>query len=175
GPLMQRARAVMGNGLLTSEEPLHTEQRRTLQPLFHRERLATYAEIIETSTQATAAAWRDGQSIDVRTEMLRLSLDIVGHSLFGADLREDTHRIAQAVNAFTLMMDSIFFPWPDQLLRLPFPPMRRFHRGLSDLDEIIGRMIAAPDDGSGGIAGWLLRSGSGPSWRRQVRDECVTF
>lgn len=174
GPLMQRARAVMGSGLLTSEEPLHTEQRRTLQPLFHRERLATYADTIETSAR-TFAGWRDGESIDVRTEMLRLSLDIVGRSLFGADLRDDARRIAEAVNAFMLMMDAVFFPWPDQFLRLPFPPMRRFHRGMSDLDEIIGRLIAAPDEGSGGMAGWLLRSGHGPSWRRQVRDECVTF
>jgi cytochrome P450 len=175
GPLMQRARAVMGNGLLTSEEPLHTEQRRALQPLFHRERLAAYADIIETSSQTFASAWQDGESIDVRPAMLRLSLDIVGHSLFGADLRDDARRIAQAVNAFMLMMDAVFFPWPDRFLRLPLPPMRRFRRGLSDLDEIISRLIAAPDEESGGIAGWLLRSGRGPAWRRQVRDECVTF
>jgi cytochrome P450 len=175
GPVMQRARAVMGNGLLTSEEPLHTEQRRALQPLFHRERLAKYAEVVETAVRTSAASWCDGEPIEVRTEMLRLSLDVVGHALFGSDLRDDARRIAQAVNAFMLMMDAVFFPWPDQFLRLPLPPMRRFHRGLSDLDAIIGRLIAARDDGSGGIARWLLQSGDGPSWRGQVRDECVTF
>ena len=174
GPVMERARAVMGDGLLTSEEPLHTEQRRKLQPLFHRERIAQYADIVERAARTTASSWRDGEPIDVRTEMLRSSLDVVGQALFGSDLRDDARRIAQAVNASMLMMDTVIFPWPDQLLRLPFPPMRRFHRGVADLDAIIDRLIGA-GDGAGGVAGWLLQSGDGPSWRRQVRDECVTL
>lgn len=173
GPVMQRARAVMGNGLLTSEEPLHTEQRRTLQPLFHRERISQYASVIQSSARTAAAAWRDGDAVDIRAEMLRLSLDVVGRALFGSDLRDEAGQIAQAVNASMLMMDTVFFPWPDQLLRLPLPPIRRFRRAVADLDRIIERVIAGRD--TGGIAGWLMESADGPSWRRQVRDECVTF
>src|SRR6266567_5286808 len=45
GPVMQRGRAVMGDGLLTSEDPLHATQRRLIQPAFHRERLARHAQV----------------------------------------------------------------------------------------------------------------------------------
>jgi cytochrome P450 len=97
GPVLQRGRVIMENGLLTSEEPLHGEQRRKLQPLFHHARLAEYARIIDESARATASSWRGGDSIDARNEMLRLSLDAVGKSLFGYELRDHARRIAQAM------------------------------------------------------------------------------
>jgi cytochrome P450 len=184
GPVMQRARAVMGNGLLTSEEPAHGEQRRALRPLFHRQRLAAYAEIVEQAVEATCSRWSDSDEIDVRSEMLQLSLEVVGRSLFGADLRDETQRIAEAVNASMLMMNTVFFPWPDLLLRLPLAPMRRFRRGLAHLDRIIDRLMVDAErgqpDGHDGIAGWLSRhatdtNGLSPAQRRQIRDECVTF
>ncbi|MEA2663507.1 MAG: hypothetical protein QOI11_451, partial [Candidatus Eremiobacteraeota bacterium] len=40
---LQRMRRLLGEGLLTSDEPLHLRQRRLVQPAFHRERVAGYA------------------------------------------------------------------------------------------------------------------------------------
>lgn len=42
--VMQRARVLLGDGLLTSEEPLHMRQRRMAAPAFHRQRIAAYGE-----------------------------------------------------------------------------------------------------------------------------------
>jgi cytochrome P450 len=36
---LQRMRRLLGEGLLTSDEPLHLRQRRLVQPAFHRERV----------------------------------------------------------------------------------------------------------------------------------------
>ncbi|HEX4164221.1 MAG TPA: cytochrome P450, partial [Bryobacteraceae bacterium] len=36
-------RELVGDGLLTREEPLHRERRRILQPAFHRDQIASYA------------------------------------------------------------------------------------------------------------------------------------
>lgn len=175
GPVMQRARAVMGTGLLTAEEPCHTEHRRTLQPLFHRDRLRSYADVIESVSRREVERWRDGATIDVRNSMRQFSLNVVGQALFGVGLEHEACRIAKAVTAFMLMMDAVFFPWPDQLLRLPLPSVRRFHRALADLDQIVGRMIEAPGEESIGIAAHLLREGAHCYSRREIRDECVTF
>ena len=46
GIVMQRAKVVLGEGLLTSEEPLHMRQRRLAQPAFLRQRIAAYGEVI---------------------------------------------------------------------------------------------------------------------------------
>src|ERR1700681_5117489 len=40
---LRRMRRLLGEGLLTSDEPLHLRQRRLVQPAFHRERIARYA------------------------------------------------------------------------------------------------------------------------------------
>lgn len=175
GPIMQRARIMMGDGLLTSEEPLHTEQRRALQPAFHRDRVAGYARIADDIAGMVAGGWRDGSSIDVRAEMLRISLDVVGQSLFGSDLRSETRRIAEAVTASMLMMDLVFVPWSDHLLRLPFGRAARFREALRYLDDVIRRLMAAGEAGSDGIAGWLIGRRQDAHWRRQVRDECLTL
>src|SRR6195952_2117344 len=61
GIVMQRARFVLGDGLLTSEEPLHLRQRRLTQPAFHRDRIAGYGrEIVRISQEMTATWPRSG-------------------------------------------------------------------------------------------------------------------
>ena len=55
GPGFERARIVLGNGLLTSEGEFHLRQRRMLQPAFHRRRFAAYAGImVEEAGRASA-------------------------------------------------------------------------------------------------------------------------
>jgi len=46
GRVLQRAKVVLGEGLLTSEAEVHRRQRRLAQPAFHRERIARYAEVM---------------------------------------------------------------------------------------------------------------------------------
>src|SRR4051794_14455535 len=46
GRILEGARALLGDGLLTSEGEHHRRQRRLIQPAFHRERLDGYARIM---------------------------------------------------------------------------------------------------------------------------------
>src|SRR5580658_6201975 len=41
--MLERAKVLLGDGLLTSEAGFHTRQRRLVQPAFHRDRLVRYA------------------------------------------------------------------------------------------------------------------------------------
>src|SRR5687768_3907777 len=43
GRALQRAKVLLGQGLLTSEREFHLRQRRMIQPAFHRARIAEYA------------------------------------------------------------------------------------------------------------------------------------
>jgi cytochrome P450 len=87
--VLQRAKILLGEGLLTSEAPLHTRQRRLVQPAFHRERLAAYAETMVEYGVRTRDRWEDGQTLDVAQEMMRLTLAIVARTLFSADVESD--------------------------------------------------------------------------------------
>ncbi|MBA3826439.1 MAG: cytochrome P450, partial [Ktedonobacterales bacterium] len=74
---------LLGNGLLTSEGEYHHQQRLVLQPAFHRQHLATYAEAMVRAANEEGATWQDGATLDIAARMQQLTLRIVGETLFG--------------------------------------------------------------------------------------------
>jgi cytochrome P450 len=187
GLVMQRSKMVLGNGLLTSEEPLHMRQRRLAQPAFHRQRIAAYGQAITHYTQLMTEGWASGSVVDVHQEMLLLALRIVGKTLFDTEVEGEVHKIAAAVDSFMGFLPLAFLPFPDLIQRLPIPAMRRIREGRAGLDELIYRMIrerrADPGD-RGDLLSMLLAStdaeeGDGGKVARmsneQVRDECLTI
>jgi len=191
--VMQRGRAVLGNGLLTSEDPLHMRQRRLAQPAFHRQRIAAYADIIGAQAKAMAARWQSGATHDLREEMLAVALRIVGQCLFGLNLdsgpESDTEiaKISSAVSAFMGFFPLAFLPFPELIQRLPVPAMQRIRRSRVQLDQLIYRMIrerrGSPAGQSTDLLSMLMAATDteepNPSAARmsdeQLRDECLTI
>ena len=120
---LQRLNMVLGNGLLTSEGELHLRQRRLVQPAFHRERIARYAETMVALTDETVRGWRDGEQRDIAQEMHRLTLDIVAKTLFDAELRGRAHEIGTALSAVLDAFTVLLIFVGDDLLRWPLPRM----------------------------------------------------
>ena len=185
GIVMQRAKVVLGEGLLTSEEPLHMRQRRLMQPAFLRQRIAAYGEVIGHNAAAISTNWRSGTVIDLHTEMLELALRIVGKCLFDLDVqsREEVLKISAAVDAFMGFLPLALLPFSTLIQRLPLPAMRRIHTGKAQLDSLIYSMIrerrAAPGD-RGDLLSMLLNAtdtegNSGSMTDQQVHDECLTI
>src|ERR1700676_4295596 len=141
GPVMQRGRAVMGNGLLTSEEPLHATQRRLIQPAFHGDRIAQHAQVMGEYSRKACARWRDGETIDLRKEMMGLTLDILGKTLFNQRIEEDAGEIAEAVTELMSLVDLVFVPFSRHLMPLPLPGMRRLKRVRERFDRLIYGLI----------------------------------
>ena len=54
---LQRARILLGEGLLTSEGEFHLRQRRLVQPAFHRDRLAAYAAVMSDCAVRVRDRW----------------------------------------------------------------------------------------------------------------------
>ena len=61
GVQYEKARAVVGNGLLSSSEPLHLRQRRLIQPAFHHTRIADYAEDMRRIAVERIESWPPGR------------------------------------------------------------------------------------------------------------------
>src|ERR1700675_277073 len=86
GPTMQIAKRLIGENLLTSEGEVHKRQRRLIQPIFHDERIAAYAAQMVGLGGRAMGRWTSGQTLDVHQEMARLTLAIVGRTLFDTDI-----------------------------------------------------------------------------------------
>jgi cytochrome P450 len=180
---LERAKGLLGDGLLTSEGELHLRQRRLMQPAFHRERIASYASVMTGVADRVQRGWTDGSAIDVAREMSRLTLAVVGQTLFGADVEPHAVRVSESL---TTVLDSFWLtmlPLYEVLERLPLPVFRRGRAAKAELDAIIYGLIAArrasPGD-RGDLLSMLLMAqdeegdGGGMS-DRQVRDEAMTI
>ena len=192
GVVMQRARSVLGDGLLTSEEPLHMRQRRLAQPAFHRKRIAAYGEVIGSYAEKMTSRWQSGSTVDLHGEMLELALVIVGKCLFDVDVQSDVKKVEAAVNAFMGFMPIALLPFSEQIQKLPLPMMVRIRKGQKELDALIYKMIRerrqAPGD-RGDLLSMLLESVDTESdspgtagnampgnmmTDQQIHDECTT-
>jgi cytochrome P450 len=184
GPGFEAARIVLGDGLLTSEGDFHLRQRRMLQPAFHRRRVAAYADIMVEEAVRVGDAWHDGAERDVAVDMSGLALRVVSRALFGAELDDDARAIGRAVTEVGEFFDYLTIALLPVLLRTPLPRVRRFRRGIDDLEAATARVIAGRRAGDGAAGGDLLSillaardvegDGTGMS-DEQVRDEALTL
>jgi len=185
GRALQRTKRLLGEGLLTSEGATHLRQRRLMQPAFHRERIAAYADTMVAYADRTRRAWRDGVTLDVAKEMNRLTLSIVGKTLFDADVESQAAEVGVALTGVMETFWTTMLPFGDLLEHLPVPKLRRGRAARAQLDAIIYGMIAERRRSGrdhGDLLSMLLSAqdeeAEGAAGRMsdvQVRDEAMTI
>jgi cytochrome P450 len=185
GRALQRTRRLLGEGLLTSEGATHLRQRRLMQPAFHRDRVATYADTMVAYADRARRGWRDGATFDVAQEMTRLTLSIVGKTLFDADVELQAAEVGEALTAVMETFWMTMLPFSDLLEYLPVPKLRRARAARAQLDAIIYGMIAErrrSHRDHGDLLSMLLSAqdeeAEGAAGRMsdvQVRDEAMTI
>ncbi|WP_433340665.1 cytochrome P450 [Streptomyces sp. CA-253872] len=158
GPLWDTLEILLGKGVATSNGPRHRRQRRTIQPAFRPDRIASYARVMTEEAVRTAESWRDGEITDVGAEMFRTGVRIVSRSLLEVDARgtELADRIAHALHTvFGGLYQRMVLSF-GPLHRLPTPANRRFNAALAELHTLVRQLVrdarandsgdAAPDD-----------------------------
>jgi cytochrome P450 len=180
--LLRLLTPLLGDGLLLSEGDFWLRQRRLIQPGFHRERVAAYGDVMTSYTQDRLADWKDGDTLDIHTEMMALTQAIVARTLFGASVSQESALVGDAVHV--MMTD--FFTRVRKLVRLPLwvptPANIKARRAIAELDGVVYRMISArraTDVDGGDVLSMLLHAQDADDGRRmtdrQVRDEVMTL
>jgi cytochrome P450 len=181
---LERAKRLLGEGLLTSEDPVHLRQRRMMQPAFHHQRIAGYGAVMVELSERVAGRWSAGQTLDLSREMTRLTLAIVGRTLFDADVEAEADEIGAALTAALEQFGrTITLPFFEFFDRLPLPSNRRFEKARARIDATIARMIADRRRTPGGrtdllsllVAASDTEGDGGGMTDAQVRDEAVTI
>jgi cytochrome P450 len=172
---------VLGQGLLTSDGEMHRRQRRLVQPAFHARRLAAYARDAVELGSARSASWHDGQRLDVAAEMSSLTLEVVGRTLFGSDVRDEVEIVSRAAHALLEVYPSLLTPRGMLGVRLPGRLRRTLRRESERLDGVVERVVAARRESgdAGDVVSLLLavrdEETGEPMPARQVRDEVLTL
>jgi cytochrome P450 len=179
-------RMLLGNGLITSEGEFWLRQRRLSQPAFSRERVLGYAPIIVACALRRLTTWRAGETRDLHTEMMQLTLEIVGQALFGADVAAEARAVGaameMALDCYVARLKSLFlFPvW------IPTRRNRRLKEACGRLDAILYQIIKARRNrptGNGSapaddLLSRLLHARDEDGTRmtdQQLRDEAMTL
>ena len=126
-PVMRR---LFGQGLLTSEGALWTQQRRLAQPAFHRERIASYAATIVQFAEEMMKDWKAGETRDLHADVMKLTTRVVVKTLFNAEVPP---AIGQLGGASSAVLEQFTRQWSlGRMLisLLPTAGRRRFQRVL---------------------------------------------
>jgi cytochrome P450 len=184
GVALQRAKKLLGEGLLTSEGQLHLQRRRTIQPLFHRQQVQTFAEAMVKHALRWRETITDGATIDVTAEMGGLTLAIVGETLFSTNVQRDADDVREALTDAVQSFAYALLPGIELFERLPIGPFVKVRKARARLDTIIHRVIAerrANPDAKHDLIAMLLaaRDPENPSEPgmsdQQIRDEAMTI
>ena len=188
GPNADVLKYAMGDGLVTAGAEDHLQQRRLMQPQFHRSRIAGYGAVMHEYATHHQLSWADGQRVDMAREMGGLTLRIVVKTLFGLELPEDVRRIGEAfefINNYLVTRVNQPPRLRRLLHRLPMPYTMRFRRARAGLDGIIFSSIAQRrltearnDDLLSLLLEALLEDDDGngkPLTDQQVRDQTITM
>ena len=137
----KRGWKLIGQGILLSEGDLHRRQRRLALPAFHRQRIAAYAEEMSAAAARCSARWRDGETLDIWPEMLRLTLGVVGRTLFSADVESQDDEVGSALRDVMVRFRAFKLPGSGLLDRLPLPQIIRLRRGQQRLRAVVLKLI----------------------------------
>ncbi|HKP85387.1 MAG TPA: cytochrome P450 [Blastocatellia bacterium] len=180
---LEMAKKFLGEGLLTSEGEFHRRQRRLAQPAFHRQRINAYAAVMAEYAARARDRWRDGETLDISQEMMKLTLAIVGKTLFDADVESEAQEIGAALTNVMKLFDRITTPFSALLEKLPLPSNYRFLKAKQRLDATIYRIInqrRRSGEDRGDLLSMLLLAqdteGDGTGMTdQQLRDETMTL
>lgn len=183
GMVLQRAKRLFGEGILTSEGELHRRQRRLLQPGFSRARLPQYCEVMIDCAETYAQSLRPDDERQLDQDLSQVTMSIVARSLFHRSVEGHTEELSRHLTAFMHALPYFSLPLVEYLQRLPVPVLRRGQEAVAGLDRFVRAMIderraqvGAHDDLLALMMAAQDVEGDGRSMsEQQLRDECLTL
>ena len=183
GRALEGARIFLGNSLLVSEGEEHAQQRRLIQPAFHRGRIAGYATIMAERSREWSDRRKAGEEIDLAREMNRLTLAVVGETMFGSAVESEAHEIAESLTVILENFNRMLLPFWNVWRRVPTNANLRLRAAQERLDATIYRLIEkrrSEGRDHGDLLSMLLAAEDAEDPKRhlsdtEVRDQAMTI
>src|SRR5258708_17266376 len=126
--------------------------------------------------------WHEGDIRDIDKEMMHLTLQIVGRTLFNAEVGDEANEIGAAMTALVELFNFLLLPFSEWLERLPLPHSIRYKRARKTLDRVMYGIInerRRSGEDAGDLLSMLLMAqdeDDGTTMTdEQVRDEALTL
>lgn len=143
GPLYDRLRILLGDGVGTCRHQDHRRQRRLLQPGFRKARVADQVQLMGEEVESVCRAWRGGQAVDISATMMDLSTRVISRVLFSDSL--DAATAVEMRRCLATVVRGMFVRTVmpvDALFRVPTPANRRYRHASDRLRAIVDAAVA---------------------------------
>ncbi len=141
----RKFRDFLGNGLLSNEGEFWKRQRRISQPAFHRDKIASFAAQMVQDTEELLKKWetayQKNEPIDISSEMMHVTLQIMGETLLSANLSGDAEKVREAMTTTLRITNERLRSFIEVPLSIPTPKNRRFLKARQTLDDIVYKII----------------------------------
>lgn len=129
----------LNTALVSMNGQQHKQQRRLVQPAFHRRQVENYHRAMVDVTETLLDGWRGQHTLDMHHEMKRLALVMATRVLFGIDTRSEADRFGELT---TRWLSLLFNPLVSLAsYDLPGLPYRELLRLSDELDAIYRTII----------------------------------
>lgn len=185
---LAEAEPLLGKGLLTSEGDLWASQRRLLQAAFHGKRMEEFSGSMVSAARSTVERWQthaaSRQPLDISGEMVGLTIDILGRTLFRTDFSTVAGELSADLSVLTRWAMSRMTSLLGLGLSVPTPRNRRAQKALRRLESMVEQMIRQHEQEVRGeecddilslLAAQSAENGKRLSSERQTRDEVLTL
>lgn len=172
---------LLGNGLLTTDDPYHRRSRMIMLPAFHRERIAASIGIMISETERALAEWTPGKRVDLYAWTRHLAVRIAMRALFGLDPDGETARSIDAAALFEQALAFYAAGYQHRFIRGPRTPWARLQQASSRLNRMLyGEIARRRRTGERGedVLSLLLDAkdeGGESLTDTQIRDEMMTL
>jgi cytochrome P450 len=142
-PVASELRRLLGANLFVLPHQEWLPRRRTLQPVFTRQRVNQFGGHMAEAAEMVAASWHDGAEINLDAECRTLSLRALGRSVLGLDLDERADAVAEPLRIATgyavgRALRPVRAPnW------MPTPGRQRARRAAATLRQLAGEIVQA--------------------------------
>ena len=173
-----RMRKVLGEGLLTNEEPIHLAHRLMMQPPFHHGNLDAYVAIMHNLITEHTEAWKEKSTVDIAPEMMELTLEIVSRCLFGLDSHEYTQIIAESMEVAIDRIERTMLPGLERFDKSAIKYFKEFEVASDKLvdtaEAIINKRLQSGENKDDDLLGIMLQMRDQISIEH-IRDEVLTL
>ncbi|MEW2084229.1 cytochrome P450 [Streptomyces sp. NPDC005283] len=141
GRFFDRLRPLAGNGLATADGEVHRKHQRLIQPMFSKERIAGYSDIMSRHALALADSWTPGQEIDLQQAMAKYAIETLASTLFSSDIGLPAVEAIRKDLPVVLANLLIRAASPTFLDRLPIRVNRDFDTAAANLRAVIDEVV----------------------------------
>ena len=177
-------RLLVGQGLVTSDGDLWRQQRKMMSPYFTPNAMGNFSTLMAETVSHMLEGWEEAahndQILHMDTEMMRLTMSIIGRAMFSLDLGNTPTEVGHALQeafAFipTRSMNPLIPMW------FPLESHRRFRHNEKVINAFIAEQIEAgrKSEQEENLLQIMLKAQDEETGRgmddRQLRDEVVTL